>query len=367
DWGNPHPKKNKKSKKRLNTDTPPMAPPPPVKEIIWDPEEPVVKASYDDDRPCEPGAGTEYGILARDAEPSTACDIPAADAEEEAMDKCEAIAEAIPDKTDRDFVAPATPSVDETPKEDVAWEKEESAAAEAEPTEPYEEPAEEAKPLDDPTEEEYGEPKPDGYMQEEQKIASLPFSSPYRLMAYLQQILEGACFAYGRKEWPELLRKRNWVCVEAVSLSMWVKEFEHLQHTFDTQPSRGLLQSIAEIQTTAVERRPINWPRMKKFFNDGVKLTEVLNVKEYGEIIIQIRLNIGKTIEGLSRDEEEAQSQEEKKLQWIAEERRKLDEREAEVRKGTKKSTKEFQKSAELEVRRVLEEAKKQLGITAFF
>jgi hypothetical protein len=204
-------------------------------------------------------------------------------------------------------------------------------------------------------------------MQEEQKIASLPLSSPYMLMAFLQHVLEGACFACGRKEWPELLRKRNWDCVEAVSLTTWVKELEHLQYTLDTQPSRGLLQSMAEIQTTAIERRPISWPRMKTFFDNSVKLTEVLNVREYGEIIIQIRLSIGKTIGGLSRDEEEAQSQEEKKLQWITEERRKLDEREAEVRKGTEKSTKEFRKSAELEVRRVLKEAKKQLGITAFF
>lgn len=186
-------------------------------------------------------------------------------------------------------------------------------------------------------------------------------------MAYLQQILEEACFACGRKTWPELLRKHNWDCVEAVSLTMWVKELEHLQHTFDMQPSRGLLQSIAEVQTIAIERRPINWPRMKKFFDDAVELTEMLNVKEYGEIITDIRLNIGKTIEGLSRNEEEAQSQAEKNMQCIIEERRKLDEREAEVQKGKEKSTKEFRRSAEREVKRVLEEAKKTLETTAFF
>jgi hypothetical protein len=135
----------------------------------------------------------------------------------------------------------------------------------------------------------------------------------------------------------------------------------------DTQPSRGLLQSIAEVQAIAVERRPIDWPMMKKFFDDAVELTEILNVKEYGEIIIQIQLDIGKTMKSLSRDEEEAQSQEEKKLQWIAEERRKLDEREAEVRKGKEKSTKEFRKSAEWEVKRVLEEAEKTLETREFF
>ncbi|KAH7460555.1 hypothetical protein FOMA001_g19549 [Fusarium oxysporum f. sp. matthiolae] len=369
-WGIGQAKKSKKSKKKLKASILPIAPPPPIREIIWDTEKPAEKASYDDDdRFCQPEAATEYDLSARDTEPSLACDIPTLDAKEEPisekLDEYKAAVEAIPGTSDWDFVATAKPPTDETLKEDKSWPEEENTAAEAEPTKAYEEPIEEAKTVD---EEEHGEPKPDdGYMQEQQKIASLPFSSPYRLMAYLQQVLEEACFACGRKNWPELLRKHNWDCVEAVSLATWVKEFEHLQHTFDTRPSRGLLQSVAEVQTIAVERRPINWPRMKRFFDDAVELTEILNAKEYGEIILQIRLDIGKTIEGLSRDEEEAQIQEEKKLQWIAEERRKLDEREAEVRKVKEKSTREFRKSAESEVKRVLEEAKKTLATTAFF
>ncbi|RYC78907.1 hypothetical protein BFJ63_vAg18217 [Fusarium oxysporum f. sp. narcissi] len=370
DWGFGQAKKSKKSKKKLKASMPPLASPPPVREIIWDTEKPAEKVSYDDeDRFCEPEAATEYDLSARDTEPSQSCDIPAPGAKEEPIsgkpDECEAAVEAIPGTSDWDFVAAAEPSVDDAPTEGRFWPEEDSAAAETEPTREYEEPAEEARPAD---EEENGEPKPDdGYMQEGQKIASLPFSSPYRLMAYLQQILEEACFACGRKTWPELLRKHNWDCVEAVSLTMWVKELEHLQHTSDMQPSRGLLQSIAEVQTIAIERRPINWPRMKKFFDDAVELTEMLNVKEYGEIITDIRLNIGKTVEGLSRNEEEAQSQAEKNMQCIIEERRKLDEREAEVQKGKEKSTKEFRRSAEREVKRVLEEAKKTLETTAFF
>ncbi|KAL7755758.1 hypothetical protein ACKLNR_014285 [Fusarium oxysporum f. sp. zingiberi] len=369
DWGFGQVKISKKKKSKKGVRIPP---PPPAEQDAWEPEAPVEKASYDDDMPCEPEVTTEYGLSARDPEPCAACDIPAPEAKEEPTsekpNECEATREAIPETSDWDFMATEEPSVDEAPTEGRFWPEEDSAAAETELTKEYEELAEEAGPVDDATEEENGEPKPDdGYMQEEQKIASLPFSSPYRLMAYLQQILEEACFACGRKDWPELLRRHDWDCVEAVSLITWVKELEHLQHTFDTQPRRGLLQSIAEVQTIAVERRPINWPRMKKFFDDAVELTEILQVKKFGEIIIQIQLDIGKTMEGLSQEEEEAQSQEEKRLQWIAEERRKLDEREAEVRRDKEKSTKEFRKSAESEVKRVLEEAKKTLETTAFF
>ncbi|KAF5255481.1 hypothetical protein FOXYS1_14109, partial [Fusarium oxysporum] len=340
DWGFGQVKKSKKNPRNGQVD--------------WDPKETAEKASYDDeDRFFEPEAATEYDPSAGDMEPSLACDIPTLDAKEEPMSEKLGEYEAatitaeeeeelaaltfkkakrgklkpIPEKPDwgytRDYVALAKPPADETLKEDKSWPEEENAAAEAEPIE-------DAKPVDDAPEEEHEEPKPDDYIQKEQKIAKLPFSSPYRLTAYLQQVLEQACFAYGRKNWPELLRKNNWDCVEAVSLTTWVKE---LEDTLDTQPSRGLLQSIAEVQAIAVERRPVDWPMMKKFFDDAVELTEILNVKEYGEIIVQIQLDIGKTMKSLSRDEEEAQSQEEKKLQWIAEERRKLDEREAEVRK----------------------------------
>ncbi|EXL64639.1 hypothetical protein FOPG_19105 [Fusarium oxysporum f. sp. conglutinans race 2 54008] len=390
DWGFGQVKKSKKNPRNgVGIHTPYVTPLYLAKQVDWDPKETAEKASYDDeDRFCEPEAATEYDPSARDMEPSLACDIPTLDAKEEPMsekfgeyeaatitaeeeeelaaltfkkakrgklvrndrvrftlltqkaenaaqaqaakDDEDAAVEAIPEKPDwgytRDYVALANPPADETLKEDKSWPEEENAAAEAEPIE-------DAKPVDDAPEEEHEEPKPDDYIQKEQKIAKLPFSSPYRLTAYLQQVLEQACFAYGRKHWPELLRKNNWDCVEAVSLTTWACRLAYDEEVFD----------------------------------DAVELTEILNVKEYGEIIIQIQLDIGKTMKSLSRDEEEAQSQEEKKLQWIAEERRKLDEREAEVRKGKEKSTKEFRKSAEWEVKRVLEEAEKTLETREFF
>ncbi|KAF5989278.1 hypothetical protein FBULB1_1090 [Fusarium bulbicola] len=410
--------KKKKMKKDGRIHTLHVPTPPPAEQDAWQPEGSVVKASYDDDMTCEPEITTEYGLSVKALEPYAACDIPAPEAKEGRMSEElgeneaatitttitaeeeeelaaltlkkakrgklakrdmvrftlltqraqnaaqaqaakgdeDAAVEAIPEKAywgyTWDYAALAKPPADETPKEDKPWPEEKTAAVEAEPIE------------DDAPEEEHKEPKPDDCIQKDHEIAKLPFSSPYKLAGYLQQILEQACFAYGQKHWPELLRKNNWDCVEAVSLSTWVKK---LEATLDTQPSRCLLQSIAEVQATAVERRPIDWPMMEKLFDDAVELTKILKVKEYGEIILQVQVDIGKIIKGLSQDEKETQSQEEKKLQWIAEERRKLDEREAEVRKDREKSTNEFQKSAEWEVKRVLKEAKKTLKTREFF
>ncbi|PNP61233.1 hypothetical protein FNYG_14037 [Fusarium nygamai] len=128
--------------------------------------------------------------------------------------------------------------------------------------------------------------------------------------------------------------------------------------------SEDLWESVAGIQDTAVNRTPIDSNVLRKFLDDAVKLTEILEMKNHGNIVRAIQLDIGKTIEGLSRGEQEAEDQQEKKLKLIAEERRRLAEREADARKDQEKIKRECQKSAELEVNALLEEAKKSLKTT---
>jgi F0F1-type ATP synthase membrane subunit b/b' len=106
---------------------------------------------------------------------------------------------------------------------------------------------------------------------------------------------------------------------------------------------------------------------MRKLLDDAVELTKILETKDHGDIIRKVRLDIRKTIESLSRGEQEAEDRQEKKLKMIAEERNKLDEREAEVRKNEEKNKTECRKSAESEVNGALKEAKKSLETTAFF
>ncbi|KAF5229170.1 hypothetical protein FANTH_14289 [Fusarium anthophilum] len=202
---------------------------------------------------------------------------------------------------------------------------------------------------------------------QEQKAIYLPFSSQHRTMAVLQEVLEGACFAYGQGKLSELLREHGWNCVEAVSLRTWMSHLASIQHISDTVHSEDLWESVAGIQDTAVNRTPIDSNVLRKFLDDAVKLTEILEMKNHGNIVRAIQLDIGKTIEGLSRGEQEAEDQQEKKIKLIAEERRRLAEREADARKDQEKNKRECQKSAELEVNALLEEAKKSLETTTFF
>ncbi|KAH6953997.1 hypothetical protein BKA56DRAFT_706874 [Ilyonectria sp. MPI-CAGE-AT-0026] len=296
--------------------------------------------------------------------PGLACDIPAPHVEEEAIISKKP-AEDTPEKSDWELLAPAdapaeasdraledaTPA-EEAPAEDKNSPEEELPTTEAYPVEAYEEdPPAEAKPTE-------VEKVCEDCVQEEQNTIYLPFSSQHKSMILLQEVLEGACFAYGQRKLSTLLRKRGWNCVEA---------FISMRHTFDTEPSRDLLQSVASIQDTVVNRTPIDSSRMKKFLDDAVELTEILKIKDYSDIVKKVRLDIGMAIVGLSREEQEAEDQQDKKLKRIAEERMELDRREAEVREQQEKNKRECQKSTELEVKRLLDEAKKSLETTVFF
>jgi vacuolar-type H+-ATPase subunit I/STV1 len=186
-------------------------------------------------------------------------------------------------------------------------------------------------------------------------------------MVLLQEVLEGACFAFGQRELPTLLLEHGWKCAEAVALRTWVEQFAILQDVFDTAPSKDLLKSVAGIQATVVNRTPVDSSGMKKFLDDAVELTAILNIEGYSGIVKKMRLDIGAAIEDLSREEREAGDRQDKKLMRIAEERRELDKREAEVREEQERSERECQKSTELEVKRLLDEAKKSLETTTFF
>ncbi|KAF4951011.1 hypothetical protein FGADI_7795 [Fusarium gaditjirri] len=243
--------------------------------------------------------------------------------------------------------------------EDQRWPEKEPFTTEVYPAEAYEAPAE-TKPPE--VEEACGD-----RVQEEQNAICLPLSSQHKLIVYLQEVLETACFAYGQKQLATQLRKRGWDCVEAVALHTWMNEFPAITEAFNTKHRRELLQSVVDIQDIAVKRTRIDWSRMKKLLDDALELTEVLNVKEYSDMVQEARIDIGKAVEGLSYKEQEAEDQQEEKLQRIAEERRKLDKCEVEVRKYKENRTKDYRKWAESEIEGILEERRKTLKTARYF
>ncbi|VTO83132.1 unnamed protein product [Fusarium graminearum] len=153
----------------------------------------------------------------------------------------------------------------------------------------------------------------------------------HKLIVHLQEVLEGACFAYGQRNLAGILRGRSWDYAEAVALHTWINEFPAMTKTFDTKHRRELLQSGVDIQNIVAKRTRIDWSRMKKLLDDAFELTEILNVKGYSDTVQKVRLDIGLAVEGLSCKEQEAKELQDEELQRIAEERRKLDKWEVEV------------------------------------
>lgn len=135
-------------------------------------------------------------------------------------------------------------------------------------------------------------------------------------------------------------------------------EFSIIQDTFHTEPSRDLLQSVAEIEDTAVRRTPIDWSRMKKLLDSAVELTEVLQTEEYGDLIKKIRVDVAQAIQDFVHQEEELRNREMGELFCICLEREELDEREKVAWAEKERKTRECQQSAGLRVIKAIDEAK---------
>lgn len=51
----------------------------------------------------------------------------------------------------------------------------------------------------------------------------LPFPKEHLLMEKLQKTLELACYEFGARVLPDIMRKRGWDCPESVELSKWTE------------------------------------------------------------------------------------------------------------------------------------------------
>ncbi|SCV61157.1 uncharacterized protein FFFS_15726 [Fusarium fujikuroi] len=71
------------------------------------------------------------------------------------------------------------------------------------------------------------------------------------------------------------------------------------QFALNTERSRELLESVADIEDTTVKRIPIDWYKTAEFLDDAAKLTEVLQTKEYSDYIKRICMDIEMTIRDL--------------------------------------------------------------------
>lgn len=153
-------------------------------------------------------------------------------------------------------------------------------------------------------------------------------------MERLQKILELACYEFGARALPDIMRRRGWDCPELVELNKWTEllKREEVAALGDTRkPLEELLQSIANIRHTAVHRLRTNSVRLEQFLIDAEDLVGALGNPVYANVISQLRLHTESTIAELTQNKQLLQSQLETTRVVIAKQRAEIDQKEQEA------------------------------------
>lgn len=126
------------------------------------------------------------------------------------------------------------------------------------------------------------EPSPSHRRDVTSRDISLPLEAQHLVLAYLQTLLEAACYAYGKREMPSLLQSRGWDCAAAVELNRWMEELKRKSARFaDNEshevPPDSLFRSVANIRHAAVHRQHVSPDILERFLIDAETLTTILD------------------------------------------------------------------------------------------
>ncbi len=159
----------------------------------------------------------------------------------------------------------------------------------------------------------------------------LPFRTQHRLLVKVQAILEQACFEFGQRTMPDVLRKHRWDCPESCELNLWAAEFLARQSAFSEKgPSIGkpfadLFHSVADIRHTAVHRIRLRARGIEQFLVDAESLVTLLKNEEGLKVLAKLRRDTRSAIEELERNKHVLISRFEETLKRIAAQRAELD------------------------------------------
>ena len=123
----------------------------------------------------------------------------------------------------------------------------------------------------------------------------------------LQDLLESACYDFGKRAMPGILRQRNWDCAESVELNRWVDQFAKSRMAFPgaesvRKPLGELFKSIANIRHAAVHRIRVNSKGIEQFLLDAEALAILLGETSHAGKIGKLRRETQATVEELHRN-----------------------------------------------------------------
>ncbi|KAI0525409.1 hypothetical protein F5B22DRAFT_337410 [Xylaria bambusicola] len=131
---------------------------------------------------------------------------------------------------------------------------------------------------------------------------NIPLPTQHLILTYVQRLLEEACFDFGSRAIPEVLKTRQWDCPEAAELNLWVPLLRQRQgELFGSlgecvQPYGKLLGSLADLRHIAVHRVRIDAQRLEMFLLNAEKFTALLKDATRREVLAKLRLNTKEVI-----------------------------------------------------------------------
>ncbi|KAI0476660.1 hypothetical protein F4859DRAFT_479692 [Xylaria cf. heliscus] len=159
----------------------------------------------------------------------------------------------------------------------------------------------------------------------------LPLRTQHRILTNVQSILEDACFDFGERVMPDILKKNKWDCSEAAELNLWTAEFLQRQNEFSDRlddvrkPLGSLLRSVADIRHTAVHRVCISARGLEQFLLSAESFATLLGDTTRLKSLTELRRNIQQSIEELDRNKHVLSSKLKETLKRIAAQRAELD------------------------------------------
>ncbi|KAJ4131219.1 hypothetical protein NW765_017111 [Fusarium oxysporum] len=135
------------------------------------------------------------------------------------------------------------------------------------------------------------------------------------LMEKLQKTLELACFDFGTRALPDIMRKRGWECPESVELNRWAELFGRegsMRGKIDKDLPKELL-------------------RLERFLTDAERFAGIIGETVYAKAISHLRSDAQSALMELTQNKQFIQLQLEHAQEEIAKKRAELDQEEQEV------------------------------------
>ncbi|KAH7303023.1 hypothetical protein B0I35DRAFT_447350 [Stachybotrys elegans] len=141
-----------------------------------------------------------------------------------------------------------------------------------------------------------------------QELMFLPFDTESKLLRIVEELLEQACFAYGRATMADMMQRKGWKCASMVHLSEWAGILRvrrnDMKTTIDEDNYEVILRAMKEIRGVLVERTPVDTVKLDELLLSSCKLVKMLGQTEYVRGITWLHQQVHEAISTLGLDVE---------------------------------------------------------------